>query len=195
MPLLFGKFANTISAPGDPIPYDTQITSQLDFEVELVIVVGKAGRCIPASAALEHIAGYTVANDVSARDIQLKENGGNWMCGKTIDGYAPIGPAIVTRDELGEATDLDLRCLVNGETMQSSNTRQFVHTPCAVIAHASRYMTLKPGDLIFTGTPGGVGCFRKPPLWLKDGDVVTCEIDRIGAITNTVTAVAPVSKL
>ena len=138
-----------------------------------------------------HIAGYAVAHDVSARDWQMRRNGGQWMVGKTMDGFAPIGPAIVTRDEAGDIRAKGIRCLLNGVAVQDSNTREMVFGPEEVVAYASRFFTLKPGDLILTGTPPGVGAFRKPPLWLKDGDEVVCEIDGIGRIANRVTASPP----
>ena len=188
-PLLFSKFASAIAAPGDPLPLEPTETQELDFEVELVVVVGRAGRRIELSKAAEHIAGYAVAHDVSARDWQMRRNGGQWMVGKTMDGFAPIGPAIVTRDEAGDIRAKGIRCLLNGVAVQDSNTREMVFGPEEVVAYASRFFTLKPGDLILTGTPPGVGAFRKPPLWLKDGDEVVCEIDGIGRIANTVQAI------
>ena len=190
-PLLFSKFASAIAAPGDPLPLEPTETQELDFEVELVVVVGRAGRRIELSKAAEHIAGYAVAHDVSARDWQMRRNGGQWMVGKTMDGFAPIGPAIVTRDEAGDIRAKGIRCLLNGVAVQDSNTREMVFGPEEVVAYASRFFTLKPGDLILTGTPPGVGAFRKPPLWLKDGDEVVCEIDGIGRIANRVTASPP----
>ena len=136
-PVLFSKFASAIAAPNSTLPLDDDLTSELDFEVELCVVVGKRGRRIAKEAALEHIAGWTVAHDVSARDLQLKRNGGQWLLGKTGDGYAPIGPSIVTRDEGGAFADagaLGVRCLVNGATMQSSNTRELIFKPADIIA-------------------------------------------------------------
>ena len=189
VPLLFSKFASSIAATGDCIPYDKRETQELDPEIELVVVVGKECKRVSASEAPSYIAGYTVANDVSARDLQMKSNGGQWLLGKTGDGYAPIGPCIVTPDDLPSPLHVNVRCIVNGKEMQSSNTRELVHDPADVVAYASRFMTLKAGDLIFTGTPGGVGVFRKPPVFLGDGDEVTCEIDGIGSITNRVVQV------
>merc|ERR1711920_799049 len=194
VPLLFNKFASSIIGPGEDITAYREITCQLDFEVELVVIVGRAGRNIARDEAASHIFGYTVAHDVSARDMQFKSNGGQWLLGKALDTFAPIGPAVVTRDEMGDEPKVGIRCRVNGVVMQNSNTRELVHGPADVIAYASRFMTLKPGDMILTGTPGGVGCFRKPPIWLKDGDQVECEIDGIGCITNTV-RVLPAPKL
>ena len=190
-PVLFSKFASSITGPGCPIPLDEELVKELDFEVELCIVIGKTGRHIRPEEALDHIAGWTVAHDVSARDLQLKRNGGQWLLGKTGDGHAPIGPSIVTRDEgpaFSDACALDCKCFVNGTRMQSSNTRELIFKPIDILVYASSYFTLNPGDLIFTGTPGGVGVFRKPPLFLKDGDECVVEIDGLGSLTNTVRA-------
>lgn len=194
-PVIFSKFASAIAAPGDPIALDAGPgpgqTQELDWEVELVVVIGRAGKDIAKVDALEHIAGWSVAHDVSARDWQMKKNGGQWLAGKTMDGYAPIGPSIVTRDEapaFAKADQLGVACYVNGERVQNSNTRELIHTPADCVAFISRFVTLKPGDLILTGTPGGVGVFRKPPVFLKAGDSVTCEIEGLGTITNAIEA-------
>lgn len=184
-PLVFSKFASSISNPGDDIIKAPEV-KELDFEVELVIVIGKEGKRIKEEEAMQYVAGYTVAHDVSARDWQLKKNGGQWLVGKAFDGYAPIGPAIVSAEELGDPHKLGIRCRLNGEIVQDSNTDQLVFKTETIISWVSKFFTLRPGDIILTGTPPGVGCFRKPPLWLKDGDVVDCEIDGIGTITNTV---------
>eukprot|EP00947_MAST-08B_sp_MAST-8B-sp1_P002235 g2235.t1 len=192
-PVLFSKFASAITASGEPILLED--TSELDFEVEMVIVVGKKGRHVKKEDAMNHVLGYTVAHDVSARDWQLKKNGGQWLVGKTFDTFAPIGPNIVTTDELGDPHKLAVKCTLNGDVVQNSNTDELIFKTEDLIAYITRFMTLNPGDLIFTGTPSGVGCFRKPPLWLKPGDVVTCEIEGIGAITNTVKAGDAESKL
>lgn len=161
---------------------------KLDFEVELCIVIGKTCRRATLENALDFVAGYTVAHDVSARDWQLERNGGQWLMGKTFDTFAPIGPAIVTQDEVGDIHKKGIRCRLNGETVQDSTTEQLVFSVPQMVQWVSALVTLKPGDLIFTGTPPGVGCFRKPPLWLKDGDVVDVEIDGIGCITNPIKA-------
>jgi 2-keto-4-pentenoate hydratase/2-oxohepta-3-ene-1,7-dioic acid hydratase in catechol pathway len=184
-PVIFSKFASAITDPGAPILLSPEV-EELDFEVELVIVIGKEGRRIKAADAAKHVVGYTVAHDVSARDWQLKKNGGQWLIGKTFDTYAPIGPAIVTTDGLSDPHKLGLRTRLNGETVQDSNTSDLVFKTGEVVEWISRFITLKPGDLILTGTPQGVGCFRKPQLWLKEGDVVEVEIDEIGCISNTV---------
>lgn len=185
-PLVFSKFTSAIASPGDDIILIPGQTKALDFEAEMVIVIGKTGKGISKEKAMEHVAGYTVAHDVSARDWQLKRNGGQWLMGKTFDSYAPIGPAIVTTDEIGDPHNLGIRCYVNGKTVQDSNTKQLVFKTDVLIEWISKYITLKAGDIILTGTPPGVGAFRKPQLWLKDGDVVRVEIDKIGSITNTV---------
>lgn len=184
-PVLFNKFPSSIIADGEPLVKPPE-TEELDFEVELVIVIGKPGRRIPRARAMEHVAGFTVAHDVSARDWQLKRNGGQWMVGKAIDGFCPLGPAIVTPDDLPDPHKLAIYCSLNGARVQDSSTEQLVHKTDAILEFASRFFTLRPGDLILTGTPPGVGCFRKPPLWLKSGDVVTVGVEGIGEITNTV---------
>ncbi len=162
-------------------------TTQLDYEVELAIVIGKEGRRIPQEKAMEYIAGFTVAHDVSARDWQLKKNGGQWLLGKACDGFAPLGPALVTPEDCGDITNLRLRTIVNGVVKQDGNTRELVHSPEKCVAWISKLITLKPGDVILTGTPPGVGCFQKPdPFWLKIGDSVTVEIENLGSITNVV---------
>jgi len=187
-PVVFSKFASCIVATGDNIMLPEE-TKELDFEVEMCIVVGKKARRVAEKDAMEYVAGYTVAHDVSARDWQLKRNGGQWLMGKTFDTFAPIGPAIVTTDEIGDIHKKAIKCRLNGESVQDSSTEQLVFNVNQVIAWCSKNVTLNPGDLIFTGTPPGVGCFRKPdPLWLKDGDVVECEIEGIGIISNTVKA-------
>ncbi len=183
------KFPTCIAASGDPLVHPAE-TSQLDYEVELAIVIGKEGRRIEADRAMEYIAGFCVAHDVSARDWQLKKNGGQWLLGKACDGFAPLGPAIVTPDECGDLKNLRLRTIVNGTVLQDGNTKELVHSPEKCVAWISKLITLKPGDVILTGTPPGVGCFRKPePIWLKVGDSVTVEIENLGSITNTVVRV------
>ena len=185
-PIIFNKTPSTISNPGDPIEL-CPIVKELDFEVELVIVVGKGGRHIPKEKAMRHVFGYTVAHDVSARHWQLKRNGQQWLLGKTFDSFTPLGPCIVTKDAI-DAHDVKIQCVLNGETVQDSSTNQLIFKTADLISWCSQFMTLRPGDLILTGTPPGVGCFRKPPLFLKDGDVVTCAIEGIGEITNKVVA-------
>lgn len=185
-PVIFNKFASSIVGPTDDIPYPEE-TQELDWEVEMVIVIGKAGKNIKESDAMNHVVGYTVAHDVSARDWQMRRNGKQWLLGKAMDAFCPLGPALVTKDAISDPHNLGLRCRVNGETMQDSNTNNLVHNIPQLVVFISRFLTLKPGDIILTGTPPGVGIFRKPvPVFLKKGDVVECEVDEIGTITNKI---------
>jgi len=184
-PVLFSKYASSIVGTGDNI-VKPGTTEQLDFEAELAIVIGKTGRNIKEADAHHYIAGYTVAHDVSARDWQLKKPGGQWMAGKTFDTFCPIGPAIVT--EVSNPSALGIRCILNGQKVQNSNTNQFIFHPPKLLAYISAIVTLKPGDLILTGTPPGVGFGRKPQLFMKPGDEVTIEIDELGSITNRIVA-------
>jgi ureidoglycolate lyase len=181
----FNKMPTSLNGPFDPIELP-KVSDKLDYEVELVAVIGKAGRHISAADAHKHVFGLTVGNDVSVRDWQTKTP--QWVLGKSFDTHGPIGPAIVTLDEVGDPHALGVRSLVNGEVRQNSNTRHLVFNIWAQIEELSKVMTLKPGDLIFSGTPGGVGLAFKPPRFLKVGDVVRCEVDGIGAIENTVVA-------
>jgi len=183
-PIIFSKFNSSISGPGDDIVLE--LTQKLDWEVELVIVIGKKGRHIAKEDAEQYIMGYTVAHDVSARDWQMERNGKQWLIGKTMDGFCPLGPAIVTKDEIKNPYNLGIRCFVNDKIMQDSNTKQLIFKGADLVAWCSKFFTLLPGDLILTGTGPGVGVFRKPPVFLKAGDVVRCEIDEIGSITNPV---------
>ena len=165
-PVVFNKFPSTIVGPFDNLPYP-EISKELDWEVELVIVIGKSGFNIPENKAADHIFGYTVAHDVSARDWQLRRNGGQWLLGKSMNAFCPIGPCITTPDEIGDPHNLNLKCSVNGVTKQNSNTKQLVFNCYQIVAWCSQFCTLLPGDLILTGTPPGVGCFMKPPQFLK----------------------------
>jgi 2-keto-4-pentenoate hydratase/2-oxohepta-3-ene-1,7-dioic acid hydratase in catechol pathway len=186
-PIVFSKYASAIVGPGDPV--EIPPTSQkVDYEVEIVAVIGKGGRNIPESEALSHVVGYTVGHDVSARDYQLEKVGGQWTIGKTFDTFAPIGPDIVTPDELSDPHNLGIRCIVNGETVQESNTNQLIFKVDQLVAYISHVCTLRPGDIIFTGTPGGVGMGRDPQVWLAPGDQVVCEIDEIGRLENPIVA-------
>lgn len=184
-PVVFSKFSSTIIGPGDAIRLPS-VTQSVDYEVELVAVIGTAGKDISESDAMDHVAGYTVGHDVSARDFQLEKPGGQWLLGKTFDTFAPLGPDIVTPDEIGDPHNLAIRCILNGETVQDSNTAQLIFRVDQLIAYLSRVVTLQPGDLIFTGTPPGVGMARQPQLWLKAGDTVVCEIDGVGRLENPV---------
>lgn len=193
-PLLFNKWPSAIIASGEDIVMPGA-TRKLDFEVEMVVVVGKRARHVRKEHAMEYVAGFSVAHDVSARDLQLEMAGGQWMLGKCFDTSCPLGPAIVTTDSIKDPHALRLTCELNGEVVQDSSTAQMVFKTADIIEYASRFFTLSPGDIILTGTPPGVGCFRKPePLWLKPGDVVTCTVEGIGSVTNKVVA-DPVSEI
>ncbi|MDQ2913745.1 MAG: fumarylacetoacetate hydrolase family protein [Chloroflexota bacterium] len=188
-PILFGKAASSVIGPDAEIRFDPKVTSQVDWEVELAVVIGRRGRDIKADRALEHIFGYTVANDVSARDLQFQD-GGQWYRGKSLDTFCPLGPWIVTTDELGDARGLRLTLRVNGVTKQDASTDDLIFAIPEIIASASSGRTLYPGDVILTGTPGGVGFTRKPPEFLRPGDTVEAEIEKIGRLRNPVRAVA-----
>uniref|UniRef100_A0A480VNF1 Fumarylacetoacetate hydrolase domain-containing protein 2A isoform X3 n=1 Tax=Sus scrofa TaxID=9823 RepID=A0A480VNF1_PIG len=159
---------------------------EVDWEVELAVVIGKKGKHIKAADAMAHVAGFTVAHDVSARDWQMTRNGKQWLLGKTFDTFCPLGPALVTKDSVADPHNLKICCRVNGNVVQSSNTNQMVFKTEELIAWVSRFVTVYPGDIILTGTPAGVGVFRKPPIFLKKGDEVQCEIEELGVIVNKV---------
>ena len=186
-PVLFSKYPTTLIGHGANIVLPPE-SDQVDYEAELVVVIGRGGRHIPRERAMEHVAGYTVGHDVSARDWQLNKPGKQWMAGKTFDTFAPMGPALVTTDEIPDPQALGIRLRLNGQTMQDSSTSQLIFPVDYIVVYLSKIMTLEPGDLIFTGTPPGVGMARKPPVWLKAGDVVEVEIDGLGVLRNTVVA-------
>lgn len=182
--LWFTKAVTSVNAPYAPIELP-RVSTQLDYEAELAFVIGKRCRHVPVDKAHEVIFGYCASNDVSIRDWQSKTS--QFVLGKSFDTHCPYGPWLVTPDELGDPHDLGIRCLVNGEVRQNSNTKELIFNCFEQVAFLSQAMTLEPGDLILTGTPGGVGIGFKPARWLKAGDVVRVEIDHIGAIENTVT--------
>jgi 2-keto-4-pentenoate hydratase/2-oxohepta-3-ene-1,7-dioic acid hydratase in catechol pathway len=184
-PVLFSKFTTALTSHEEPIVLPP-VSNEVDYEAELVIVIGRRGRWLSEQAALEHIAGYTIGHDVSARDWQLKKDGKQWLAGKTFDTFAPLGPVLVTRDEIADPQNLDIMLRLNGTTMQDSNTRQMIFSMGQIISYLSQIVTVQPGDLIFTGTPSGVGFTRKPPVFLKAGDVVEVEIAQIGVLRNPV---------
>jgi 2-keto-4-pentenoate hydratase/2-oxohepta-3-ene-1,7-dioic acid hydratase in catechol pathway len=186
-PILFSKYPTTLIGHGDQIVLPSA-SHEVDYEAELVVVIGRKGRHIPRDRALDHVGGYAVGHDVSARDWQLNKPGKQWMAGKTFDTFAPVGPELVTPDEVPDPQNLGIRLRLNGQTMQDSSTNQLVFGVSELIAYLSRVFTLEAGDLIFTGTPPGVGMARKPPVWLKPGDRVEVEIDRLGTLSNTVIA-------
>ncbi len=185
IPELFCKFSTSIIGCGDAIMLH-KATRKVDYEVELAIVIGKGGKNIPKARALEHVFGYTIFHDVSARDLQFKSK--QWTRGKSPDTFAPTGPWLVTRDEVSDPHNLTIRTWLNGQLMQDSNTRNLVFGVPALVEFLSQTITLEPGDIIATGTPPGVGCFRKPPVFLKPGDVVKMEIAGLGVLENRVVA-------
>jgi 2-keto-4-pentenoate hydratase/2-oxohepta-3-ene-1,7-dioic acid hydratase in catechol pathway len=186
-PVVFTKATTTVSGPHDPIPFDPHVSEDIDWEVELAVIIGKQGKNIPAEQAMAYVFGYTVLNDVTARDLQRQ--GKQFFKGKSLDGYCPTGPWIITRDELPDPHNLDVRCLVNGVEKQASNTRNMIFDIPTTIAYLSRGMTLLPGDIIATGTPDGVGAARTPPEFLRPGDVLTSIVEGVGELRNVVTAV------
>jgi 2-keto-4-pentenoate hydratase/2-oxohepta-3-ene-1,7-dioic acid hydratase in catechol pathway len=187
VPVLFPKYSNCIAAHEQSIAIPAEVT-QCDYEVELAVVIGKEAKRVSREEAMDYVFGYTVLNDVSARDIQLNEP--QWTRGKTIDGFAPIGPWIVTADELPHPGSLAIKLRLNGKLMQNSNTKELIFDIPYLISFLSNTMTLKPGDVISTGTPPGVGMGQKPQVWLKPGDLVEAEIEGIGVLRNTFVAEA-----
>ncbi len=182
-PLYFCKTSNTLNGPFDPIILP-QSSKQVDWEVELAIIIGKQGKRIKQQDAFKYIVGFTVMNDVSGRDAQFSDS--QWFRGKSFDTFAPIGPSIVTVDEIKNVQNLQLTTVVNGSTMQKGNTKDMIFDIPHIMENISEDITLFPGDIISTGTPAGVGIFRNPPIVLKAGDIVECTIEHIGSITNKV---------
>ena len=188
-PVVFAKGPNTAQDPGEPIwlPAGAQST-EIDYEGELVAVIGKSCKDVSQDRALDYVAGFICGNDVSSRDWQLKKGGTQWIRGKSFDSFAPLGPCLVTLDSLGDPGNLSIRTVVNGRVMQDSNTKHMIHDVPALIEFLSQSTTLLPGTVIFTGTPSGVGMAQNPPLWLKAGDEVSVMIEKIGTLTNRVRA-------
>jgi 2-keto-4-pentenoate hydratase/2-oxohepta-3-ene-1,7-dioic acid hydratase in catechol pathway len=187
-PVMFGKFPNTLIAHGDAIKLP-RMAEKVDYEAELVVVIGKTGKHIPNDAsAFEYVGGYTVGHDVSARDWQFRGDEKQWMIGKSFDTFAPTGPVLVTADELTDPHNLRVQLRLNGTTLQNSSTKEFIFGVPHLLWFLSQGITLEPGDLIFTGTPPGVGIARKPPILLKAGDVTEVEIEGIGVLKNPVVA-------
>jgi len=185
-PLVFAKFPSSVTGPNGPIVVDVELTTQVDWEVELGVVVGRRMRNVAVAAALDYVFGYTVGNDVSARDVQFSES--QWTRGKSFDTFCPIGPVVVTPDDIPDPQALALRTRVNGELMQDSSTAEMLFGVAELLAFCSRNFSLEPGDLVLTGTPWGCGYFMDPPRALEIGDVVECEVARIGVLRNTVAA-------
>ncbi len=182
-PLLFCKSPNTLNGPFDPVMLP-QSCGQVDWEVELAVIIGREGKRIRREDAYEFVAGYAVMNDVSGREAQFSDS--QWYRGKSFDTFAPLGPAIVTKDEIGDVQKLQLTCKVDGVIMQDGNTKDMIFDIPFIIEYISRDITLMPGDIISTGTPSGVGIFRNPPVTLNPGNIVECTIEKIGAIINVV---------
>lgn len=183
-PIVFTKSVTSVNAPYGDIPIDKSITAELDWEVELAVIIGKSGKNISAAHAMQHVFGYTVLNDLSARDIQFRHK--QYYLGKSLDGACPMGPWIVTADEISDPHQLKLQCRVNGELKQQSDTSKMIFKIPEIIEVLSRGTTLQPGDVIATGTPSGVGFARTPPEFLSPGDTVECEIENIGLIRNRI---------
>lgn len=186
-PVVFCKFPSALIAAGAEIRVPA-ISEAVDYEAELVVVIGQGGKNIAEADALAHVGGYACGHDVSARDWQLQKPGGQWLLGKTFDTFAPVGPVLVTADEIPDPGTLDIRFRLNGETLQDSNTRELIFSVPKLIAYISQVCTLQPGDLIFTGTPAGVGFARNPRILLKPGDVAEVEIAGLGVLRNPVVA-------
>ena len=184
-PLLFAKWPNTLIGPGEPIVIPS-ITERVDYEAELGVVIGSRASQASAENALEAVAGYVCANDVSARDLQFGDV--QWVRGKSLDTFCPVGPALVPASEIDDPQALSIRAILNGEVMQESTTANMVFGVAEIVAFVSQAITLEPGDLILTGTPAGVGVFRDPPVFMQPGDEITIEIEGVGALTNPVVA-------
>lgn len=182
-PVLFNKYARAVIGPQEPIVLP-QVSEQVDYEAELVVVIGREGKHIPEELAMEYVAGYTILNDVSARDLQMES--GQWMKGKTCDTFAPMGPWLVTKDEIPDPHGLKIGLRLNGQVMQAGHTGEMIFKIPRLISYLSHLFTLEVGDIIATGTPAGVGFTRQPPVFLRAGDVVEVEIEGIGVLTNPV---------
>ncbi len=181
-PLVFAKFPNALVGHGRPVTWDAAVTSKVDFEAEFAVIMGRRISRATESEVMEAIFGYTCGNDISARDLQFGD--GQWVRGKSLDTFCPLGPFIVTKDEIPDPHSLTIRCLLNGRIMQESGTDQMIFRLPALLSYLSRHFTLWPGDVILTGTPAGVGAFRNPSIYLKDGDTVSVEIQGLGTLTN-----------
>jgi 2-keto-4-pentenoate hydratase/2-oxohepta-3-ene-1,7-dioic acid hydratase in catechol pathway len=186
-PILFSKWHNSLVGPEDEINLSGP-SSEVDYEAELVFVIGRTAYNISEAEALDYVAGYMCSNDVSARDLQMRFGGGQWVRGKSLDGFCPIGPYLATRDEIADPHNLRIACRVNGRTLQDSNTGQLIFKIPALLSYISQGLTLQPGDIVLTGTPPGVGFARKPPIFLQPGDVCEIEIEGLGVLRNTFVA-------
>ncbi len=185
-PVLFIKGTNTLIGPGDTIYLPKAGPDEVDYEAELVIVIGKKVKNVSPKEAMDFVFGYTCANDVSARDWQMVKQKKQWARGKSFDSFCPLGPYIVTKDEIPDPNSLRIRSILNGKTMQDSNTSDMLFSVAEIVSDLSQSMTLLPGTVILTGTPEGVGFVRKPPVFLQPSDVITIAIDKLGELTNPV---------
>jgi 2-keto-4-pentenoate hydratase/2-oxohepta-3-ene-1,7-dioic acid hydratase in catechol pathway len=181
-PLIFAKWPTSVVGPGAEVRWDPGLSAKVDYEAELAVVIGRTARRVPVERAIDHVLGYTCLNDVSARDIQFGD--GQWVRGKSLDTFCPMGPALVTADEIGDPQDLAIACMVGDERVQEARTSAMYFGVAEIISYCSMSFTLEPGDVIATGTPAGVGVFRDPPRFLGDGDLVAVEIERIGRLEN-----------
>lgn len=181
-PVIFAKFATSVIGPGEDIRWSPRLTQAVDFEAELAVVIGRSCRWVSVESALDYVAGYTCLNDVSARDLQYADR--QFVRAKSLDTFCPMGPWLVSADEIPDPQALTIRCIVNGEVMQDANTSDMVFGVAELVSFCSQAFTLEPGDVIATGTPGGVGWFREPKRMLKNGDEVVVEIGRVGRLVN-----------
>ncbi|HEX6385829.1 MAG TPA: fumarylacetoacetate hydrolase family protein [Anaerolineae bacterium] len=187
-PVLFTKFTTSMNDPNGDIVWSTSLTNEVDFEAELAVVIGKQCRRVREEEALGYVAGYTAANDVSARDLQMGD--GQWIRGKSLDTFCPLGPVFVTADEIPDPQNLAIGSLLNGVVMQESNTREMIFSVAYLVAFCAQAFTLEPGDIILTGTPHGVGLGRNPKVYMQDGDEIVVEIEAIGRLANRCRAVS-----
>jgi len=182
-PIVFSKYPSSVIGPEEVIELPS-VSEEIDFEAELVVVVGRKAKNVTSTEAMDYVGGYTIGNDVSARDWQLRKPGGQWLLGKTFDTFAPIGPTLITKDEVAHPENLRISFRLNGQVMQQSTTSELIFGISQLIEYLSQVFTLEPGDLIFTGTPPGVGFARKPPVYLKKGDCCEVEIQGLGVLRN-----------
>ncbi len=184
-PIYFAKFANSLAGHRTDVAAPA-VTAKVDYEVELVAVIGRPAHRVPVADALDHVFGYATGNDLSARDLQMR--GPQWTYGKAIDGFAPLGPFVVTADEVPDPQALDLKCWVNSELRQDSNTADMIFSVAELVSDLSQVMTLEPGDVVFTGTPQGVAMGMDPPSWVQQGDEIACEVERLGRLVTYLVA-------
>lgn len=183
-PVLFANFPTSVIGHGDEIRWPDSLTQKVDYEAELAVVIGRRAKAVSEEEALDYVFGYTACNEVSARDLQMSDS--QWTRGKALDTFCPIGPVVVEKDEVPDPQNLPVKCRLNGETMQDSNTSQMVFTVAQLIAFITEGITLEPGDVVVTGTPPGVGNFRNPPVFLNPGDIVEVEIGGVCTLSNPV---------